>query len=107
MLRCPLRVPLGSSAAAGGGSGEYQLVVTFAGTVTFSGANLISGTGSVGTATASGSQITANLTGISDAQKLTVRFQGVSDGTASNDVMVSMIVLIADTTANLAVTVKR
>ena len=93
-----------SNAALGGATNDYQLVVTFASPVTVSTASVIAGTGSVSSATGSGtSVITVNLTGVTNQQVITVSLNGVSGPGGSGNVPVSMGVLVGDTNGNSAV----
>ena len=64
---------------------------------------MISGIGSVGSFSVSGSQVTVNLTGVTNAQRITVRLGNVNDGTNIGDVDVSMGVLAGDVNGNAAV----
>jgi len=48
----------------------------------------------------SGSKVTVNLTGVSNAQTILITLFDVSDGTNTNDVNVPMGVLLGDTTGN-------
>jgi arylsulfate sulfotransferase len=90
---------------SGGGAGNYQVVVTFATTpVSVTGASVTSdsgGTASVSGAPAiSGKDVAVNLTGVSNAQTLTVNLLGVSDGTNTDDISVRVSILQGDTTGN-------
>ena len=74
----------------------YQIVVTFPTAVTFGGVNVTSGTGS---ATASGSgtnQATITLTGATTAGFVTMTLASVNDGVNTNDVAVTMGILVGD-----------
>jgi uncharacterized repeat protein (TIGR03803 family) len=88
----------GTECRSGGTNGDYQLVMTFALPVTFTSATVSSGTGGVAVALASANQIFVNLTGVTNAQKITLTLVGVNDGANRGDVPVSMAVLIGDTT---------
>jgi hypothetical protein len=86
-------------------TGDYSVVVTFATTpVSVSSASVTSdagGTASVsGSPVISGKDVTVNLTGVSNAQTLTVKLVGVSDGTNTDDVSVRVSILQGDTTGN-------
>jgi len=61
-------------------------------------------TASVSSASVSGSQVTVNLTGVSNAQRIAITLSSVSDGKNVNDVSVPMGVLLGDTTGNGSVT---
>ena len=97
----PLNAAPAIECRSGGASGSYQVVVTFAKAVMVTGATVTPGSG--GTASVSGSPIVSgnnvavNLTGVSNAQTLTVNLIGVSDGTNTDNVSVPMSVLIGDT----------
>jgi CSLREA domain-containing protein len=105
----PLKGPVGLECRSGGAAMDYQLVLTFAAPVTFDSAAVTSGTGNVSstTLTAStaggGTTITIHLTGVANAQRLTVALFGVSDGTQSGDVGLRVGIGLGDTTGNGAV----
>ena len=76
----------GIECRTGGASGNHQVVATFATPVTLSSASVSSGTGSVSSVTVSGNQVFVNLTGIANAQTITITLFGVSDGTNSGNI---------------------
>ena len=78
-------------------AGAHQIIVTFANNVTVSGATVSSGTGNVNSFSVSGVQVTVNLTGVADIQRLTVTLNNVNDGTTAGDVAVPMAFLLGDT----------
>ncbi len=84
-------------------AGAHTIVVTFATSVTVGGATVTSGTGVAGSPSVSGSQVTVNLTGVTNAQRLTLTLNNVNDGTSSGDVPISMGVLAGDTNGNSSV----
>jgi hypothetical protein len=94
----------GIECRSGGANGDYQVVITFAASVTVTGATVAPGAG--GTASVAGApvmssnQVTVNLTNVSNAQRLTINLIGVSDGTNTGDISVPMAVLVGDTTGN-------
>jgi hypothetical protein len=90
----------GIECRTGGANGDHKIVVTFPLPVTVTSASVTSGTGSISTFTASGNQVTVNLTGVANAQRLAVTLFGVSDGVNAGDVAVPMGVLSGDTTAD-------
>jgi hypothetical protein len=51
----------------------------------------------------SGSQVTVNLTAVTNVQRITVTLHNVNDGTSTGDVPVSMGVLVGDVNGNAAV----
>jgi plastocyanin len=82
----------------------YQMIINFATTVTVQSASVTSGTGNVSSFSGSGtSQITVNLSGVTDQQRITMTLHGVNDGTHTGDVPISMGVLIGDVNGNGAV----
>jgi len=85
------------------GGPAHQLIINFASAVTVESAAVTSGTGSVGTFSVSGSQVTVNLTGVSNAQGIALTLGNVNDGTNSGDVVVPMSVLLGDTNSDAIV----
>lgn len=83
-----------------GGSGIYQVIMTFAGNVTVGGASVTSGLGGVSTFAVNGAAVTINLTGVANAQWLVITLTGVTEGTKTGDTSVAMGVLVGDTTAD-------
>ena len=86
-----------------GGTNDYQMIINFATSVTVQSASVTSGTGMVSSFTVSGSQVTVNLTGVTDQQRITMTLHGVNDGTHMGDVPVSMGVLVGDVNGNAVV----
>ncbi len=99
-VNLPLVGSPGIECRSGGASKAYQVVITFAAPVTIAGASVTSGSGSVSSTTVSGSQVTVNLTNVSNAQVITITLTGVNDGTHSSSVNIPMAVLVGDTSAN-------
>ena len=79
-------------------AGAHQIIVNFAGNVSASSASVTSGTGNADNFSVSGAQITVNLSGVANAQVLTIKLGSVSDGASTGDVSVQMAVLTGDTT---------
>jgi uncharacterized delta-60 repeat protein len=96
----PLTGNVGIECRSGGTANDYQMIVNFANPVTVQSVSVTSGTGDVSSFSVSGSQVTVNLTGVTNAQRITVTLFNVSDGTHMGNAPVSMGVLIGDTTAN-------
>ena len=103
----PFDVPLplggnpGMECRSGGAGGDYQIVLTFAGAVSFTGASVTAGTGSVSSTSGGGTNtVTINLTGMTNGQSINLRLTGVSDGTGTGDVNVTMGILLGDTNGN-------
>jgi hypothetical protein len=81
---------------SGGANGAHQVVIKFAGTVTFNGAAVESGNASMADAIAAGNTITLNLTSVANAQTVTITLGSVNDGTSTSDVHVALPVLLGD-----------
>lgn len=96
----PLTGKVGLECRSGGPSGNYQLAMSFATPITLTGVTVQSGVGTVSNFTASGSQVTANLTGVANAQHLVVRLANVNDGVHTNNADIPMDLLIGDTNAD-------
>ena len=92
----PTSGPIGVECRSGGVTNDYKIVVTFASPVTLGSAAVTVGTGSVAMATVSGNTITVDLTGVTNAQYVTVGLNCVSDGVNSGDMTINMGVLAGD-----------
>jgi hypothetical protein len=80
------------------------MIVDFPGAVTVQDAQVTSGAGMVSSFSGSGTtQITVNLTGVTDAQRITMTLINVNDGTHTGNVPVSMGVLVGDVNGNAVV----
>ena len=94
----------GVECRTGGANGDYQLVFTFANPLTsVGGASVTAGTGSITSSSIqNGREYVVNLTGVGNAQRLTVTLTNVSDttGNSSASIPATMGVLIGDTTGN-------
>src|SRR6202795_38190 len=99
----PLTGNVGVECRSGGATNDYQMIVNFATSVTVGGASVTSGTGSVSSFSVSGSQVTVNLTGVTNVQRITVTLSNVNDGTHMGNVPVSMGVLVGDVNGNATV----
>ena len=99
----PLSGNMGIECRGGGATNDYQMIFNFANPVTVGSAAVTLGTGSVSGFSVSGSQVTVNLTGVTDAQRITVTLFNVNDGTHMGNVPVSMGVLIGDVNGNAVV----
>jgi hypothetical protein len=97
----PLTGARGIECRGGGASGDYHVFVTFPNAVTFNSASITSGTGTVSNSSGSGTPaITVNLTGVTNAQTITLTLYGLTDGTNTGDIGVRMGVLIGDVDAS-------
>jgi hypothetical protein len=99
----PLTGNVGVECRSGGATNDYQMIVNFATAVTVESVAVTSGTGSVSSFSVSGSQVTVNLTGVTNVQRITVTLHNVNDGTTTGDVPVSMGVLVGDVNGNALV----
>jgi plastocyanin len=99
----PLTGNVGVECRSGGGTNDYQIIINFATSVTVGGATVTSGTGSVSSFSVSGSEVTVNLTGVTNVQRITVTLMNVNDGTHMGNVAVSMGVLVGDVNGNAVV----
>ncbi|MFZ3375640.1 MAG: dockerin type I domain-containing protein [Chthoniobacterales bacterium] len=96
----PLTGNVGIECRSGGATNDYQMIINFATSVTVENALVTSGTGSVSSFSVSGSQVTVNLTGVTNVQRITVTLFNVNDGTHMGNVPVSMGVLVGDVNGN-------
>jgi hypothetical protein len=98
----PLTGNVGVECRSGGGT--YQMIINFATSVTVGSASVTSGTGMVSSFSGSGtSQITVNLSGVTDVQRITMTLHNVNNGTSTGDVPIPMGVLIGDVNGNASV----
>jgi hypothetical protein len=96
----PLAGDVGIECRSGGAANNYQMIISFANSVTVESASVTSGTGSVSSFSVSGSQVTVDLTGVTNVQRITVTLHNVNDGMHSGDVPLSMGVLVGDVNGN-------
>ena len=99
----PLTGNVGIECRSGGAANDYQMIINFANSVTVESASVTSGTGSVSSFSVSGSQVTVNLTGVTNVQRITVTLHNVNDGMHSGNVPVFMGVLVGDVNGNAVV----
>jgi N-acetylneuraminic acid mutarotase len=99
----PLTGNVGIECRSGGTTNDYQMIINFANPVTVGSASVTSGTGSVSSFSVSGSQVTVNLTGVINVQRITVTLFNVNDGTHMGNVPLSMGVLVGDVNGNAVV----
>jgi hypothetical protein len=100
-------VPLpGVECRGGGASGDFTFVFTFSNNVNSGNASVDSGVGSVsGSPVFSGNTMTVNLTGVTNAQAITVGLSSVTDvfGQSIPNTSVNATMLIGDTNGNSVV----
>ena len=100
-ITLPLTGSPGVECRSGGASNDYQVVVSFGSAVTYTGASVSSGAGSVSSSSGGGTAtVTVNMTGVINAQLITVTLTNVQSGSVSGDVSVPMGVLFGDTNGN-------
>jgi glucose/arabinose dehydrogenase len=113
-INLPLVGSPGVECRSGGGTGDYQVLITFANPVTVNGtvqADVTSGVGDVGTGgvpnggavTVNGAVVTVPLTNVANAQTISLTLFDVHQGAHAGDVTVQMSVLVGDTTGNRTV----
>jgi hypothetical protein len=93
----------GVECRSGGVTDDYRLVFTFSNNLESGNASVTSGTGKVaGTPAISGNTMTVNLTGVANAQTLSITLHGVTDQFFQSlpDRAVSLSVLIGDVNGN-------
>jgi hypothetical protein len=95
-----LNGPIGIENRTGAIAGEHQIAVTFANPVTIGFASVIAGVGSVASTTVSGEEVTINLSGIANAQRVSVALGEVSDGIKVGNVLIPIGILAGDTNAS-------
>ena len=82
-------------------SGQYQIVLNFGRPVIFDIPYLGSGTGQVNTSSGNGTDtVTVNLTGVANAQRITLTLANTSSGTPPANLNVPVGILFGDTTGN-------
>src|ERR1700680_4277276 len=72
----PLSGNVGIECRSGGATNDYQMIINFMNPVTVGSASVTSGTGSVSSFSVNGSQVTVNLTGVTNVQRITVTLLG-------------------------------
>jgi autotransporter-associated beta strand protein len=91
----------GIECRSGGAGNAFQILATFGETVTFSSAQVTSGTGMVASTSGNGTAtVTINLTGVTDAQRLVVTLFNVNYGPATGNLPIRMAALLGDTNNN-------
>ena len=100
-INLPLTGNAGVECRSGGGTNDYQVIFSFPSPVTFNSASVTAGTGSVSGSSGGGTTaVTVSLTGVTNAQRITIRLLSVTNGTSTGDVLVQMGVLVGDTSGN-------
>jgi hypothetical protein len=94
---------VGVECRSGGATNDYQMIINFMNPVTVGSGSVTSGTGSVSSLNVSGSQVTVDLTGVTNVQRITVTLFNVNDGAHMGNVPLSMGVLVGDVNGNAVV----
>jgi hypothetical protein len=108
-ITCDTPINPGVECRTGGVSGVHQLVIDFPKNVTLNppsgtpAVRVSSGTGSISGFYVINNEVIVNLTGVTNAQTITVILSQVSDGTNTADVVVPAKFLLGDTNGNGAV----
>jgi hypothetical protein len=101
-INLPLTGNAGIECRIGGVTNDYQILFTFPSAITFGSATVTPGIGGSASlagppiVTPDGTQVTLNLTNVSNAQRITVTLFGVNDGSNTADAGVQMGVLVGD-----------
>ncbi len=95
----------GVECRSGGATNDYTLVVTFTNNLAGGNASVTAGTGSVMGTTISNNSMIVNLTGVANAQTLSVTLSGLTDQFLQTipDTAIGLTVLIGDVNGNSAV----
>ena len=97
-INLPLTGVVGVECRNGGATNDYKVIVTFASAVTFGSAAVNDGVGSVAGSSGSGTNtLTVDLTGVTNAQRITLALFDVNDGSHDGDIAIRMGVLVGDT----------
>jgi hypothetical protein len=100
-INLPLAGPAGVECRSGGAGNNYRIVVIFVGNVTYTGAAVTSGIGSVSNISGNNtSTVTIDLSGVTGPQKIVVTVNGLNDGFATANLAIPMRILVGDTTGN-------
>ena len=113
-INLPLTGSPGVECRSSGATGDYQVVITFANSVTVNGAvqaDVTSGIGDVGTGgvpnggvvSVNGAVVTVPLTNVANAQTIGITLFDVHQGAHAGDMAIQMSVLVGDTSGNRAV----
>jgi hypothetical protein len=110
-INLPLTGPaIGIECPSGGASNAYRVVFTFPSAVTLSDATVTPGPGGTAslenlhtTTTVNGTEVTVNLTGVSNAQTISITLLNVNDGGTTTNVGAQLGVLLGDTSGNKTV----
>jgi CSLREA domain-containing protein len=104
-INLPQSGPRGVECRTGGAGGNHQIIVTFASPVSVGGLTVTSVNGQANASrSVNGNVVTINLTGVANAQTLTITMTNVNNGELSGNVVIPMGVLFGDTTGNGSVT---
>jgi hypothetical protein len=99
-INLPLVGTPGLECRSGGNDQAFQIVFTFPSNVTFNNAGVTSGTATVADVNGNGTrEVSVDLTGVGNAQTITLSLLGLNDGNRTGDLNVPMSVLLGDVNA--------
>ena len=99
----PLSGESGIECRSGGVNGQHRIVLDFSTPIVFQSASIVTGIGEVLDANVSGSEATADLTGVVNDQEIVLRLSGVNDGAHQSNVDIPIRLLLGDVNASSAV----
>jgi hypothetical protein len=102
-INLPVAGNAGIECRSGGPGGDYQVTATFGVPIVTAAASIVSGIGNVSGSSVRGSQVTINLSGVTNGQTVVVRLSNVSDGSNSTGFDIPVGILFGDTTGDGAV----
>ena len=103
--RCDILLPQtgarGVECRTGGAGNDHQIVATFVEPVTFTNAVVSAGTGVISGTSGNGTNVvTIDLTGVTNAQNLTITLTNVSEGGPAINIPITFGVLLGDVSGN-------
>jgi sugar lactone lactonase YvrE len=96
----PQNGPVGIECRSGGATNDYTMVLSFVNNVSVEAAAVTAGTGNVNNFVVTGNETTINLTGVANAQTVTITLTGVNDGAKTGYAAVPMSILVGDVIGN-------
>ncbi len=94
-ISLPIAGTPGIECRSAGSAGGYQLILTFANSISFSGVLVTAGTGTA-TANIDGTTVSVDLTEVTNGQTITVMLANADDGANRGNIFVSMRLLVGD-----------
>jgi hypothetical protein len=87
----------------GTGANEHQIVARFPTSISLSSVSVTSGSASLAGASVNINEVIVNLSGVANAQRVEITLSNVNNGTTTSNVVIPVIFLLGDTTANNSV----